>query len=85
MENQKYFYFSWIWKRYSNIKFKIGFAIFWHSHENYERKFIFSDFSYTAMNNSIKYQFPSCFKAADVTPVYKRGEKITIGLLAFYR
>ena len=37
------------------------------------------------MNNSIKYQFPQCFKAADVTTVYKRGEKITIGLLAFYR
>ena len=85
MENQKYFTLVEFGKdirilnskrvsQYSGIPTKIM-----------KENLFFSDFSYTAMNNSIKYQFPSCFKAADVTPVYKRGEKITIGLLAFYR
>ena len=37
---------------------------------------IFSDFLYVSINSSIKSSlFPSCLKTADITPIYKKGEK----------
>ena len=40
------------------------------------RSGIFSDILYVSINSSIKSSFfPLCFKAANIAPIYKKGEK----------